>query len=553
MYSLQTINKQKIINIAFCVFVSFFILLWISPDSYLMHIGAFRSDSAWFHTCGRAWMEGMTPYVDFADSKGILLWLIYGVGYLLSPSSCYGVFWLSVVAYTVTFYNILRISRMFLDQSQSWYVIVVMPFFLFTCVCYNELRAEDFCYPAVFAGIYYTCLVLRNPSTAVLRKSAFWLGVAMMWCLLIKWTIFLMMGGMALVVAGVSLHRKSSVGIFYGLLGMAVMALPFAIYFIVAGNFGAFIQEYFLNTFSTTKSSDVQIFSLGRIVFCIFTLGAIFLLSLFGLKTKGFDKVCLFILSALWLLSFIIYCIVEGKLGLQLQCLLTSHPSVRDSFNANSHIYYILTIYITIVYAGILLFCKRFNISYWLMFVYFPFYLFLMFAGIHNYYFMIAMPFYIFFVICIIGHIPERICIKQNTTHIFAIASVLILATFVNISSRRLCFVQNKSADDFERVMRIIARKDYPKIIFFGEEFYEGSLARALPGCKYWAEQANSSEDMINDREKAVRQRRPDFVVVRGDKKNIDKLLVKSGYRPLCAYIVILYHGFVEKNMLYAK
>ena len=29
-------------------------------------------------------MNGMVPYVDFTDSKGPSLWLIYGIGYLLS-------------------------------------------------------------------------------------------------------------------------------------------------------------------------------------------------------------------------------------------------------------------------------------------------------------------------------------------------------------------------------------------------------------------------------------------------------------------------------------
>ena len=43
------------------------------------------------------------PYLDFADSKGLLLWLIYGIGYLISPTSYIGVFWLSIIAYTITF------------------------------------------------------------------------------------------------------------------------------------------------------------------------------------------------------------------------------------------------------------------------------------------------------------------------------------------------------------------------------------------------------------------------------------------------------------------
>ena len=32
-------------------------------------------------------MNGLTPYVDFTDSKGPLLWLIYGIGYLRAPAT----------------------------------------------------------------------------------------------------------------------------------------------------------------------------------------------------------------------------------------------------------------------------------------------------------------------------------------------------------------------------------------------------------------------------------------------------------------------------------
>lgn len=56
--------------------------LFCNIDSYLYaQIGQF--DSAAFFMCGKAMMNGLVPYADFADSKGVLLWFIYGLGYLL--------------------------------------------------------------------------------------------------------------------------------------------------------------------------------------------------------------------------------------------------------------------------------------------------------------------------------------------------------------------------------------------------------------------------------------------------------------------------------------
>ena len=148
-------------------FLSFVLLLLLSPDSYLADTYALRCDSAWFFTCGKAWMEGMIPYVDFADSKGPLLWLIYGLGYLLSPVSYHGVFWLSVVAYMLTLHFVWLTARLFLHPKESAFVLVSIPFFLFFIIYHNEVRAEDFCIPAICGGIYFTCRELIDLRASV--------------------------------------------------------------------------------------------------------------------------------------------------------------------------------------------------------------------------------------------------------------------------------------------------------------------------------------------------------------------------------------------------
>lgn len=153
--------------------------MWLSPDSFLMAYWSPRCDSAWFFTCGKAWMEGMTPYVDFADSKGPLLWLIYGIGYLLSPTSYIGVFWLSVLAYTFTFAILWRTSRIFVGRREAAFVLVMMSVLLFLREIHDEVRAEDFCMPWICVGIYCVTRSLLQPSDTELRKYAFWLGVGM--------------------------------------------------------------------------------------------------------------------------------------------------------------------------------------------------------------------------------------------------------------------------------------------------------------------------------------------------------------------------------------
>ncbi len=159
-------DSRALLHWVMLFFLSFLLLLLLSPDSYFADIYALRCDSAWFFTCGKAWMEGLTPYVDFADSKGPLLWLIYGLGYLFSPVSYHGVFWLSVVAYMITLHFVWLTARLFLKPKEAAFVLVSIPFFLFFKTYHNEVRAEDFCMPAICGGILFTCReLLSDPHT----------------------------------------------------------------------------------------------------------------------------------------------------------------------------------------------------------------------------------------------------------------------------------------------------------------------------------------------------------------------------------------------------
>ncbi len=228
-------------------FYSFFLLFFLSPDSYLYDVYN-RCDSAWFFMCGKAWMNGLVPYVDFADSKGPLLWLIYGVGYLLNSHSYVGVFWVSCVFYAVSFTFAYKICRLYLDRRGSVLVLALLPLVLFYKRLHYEVRAEDFCNTFIFIALYSLCCILKGRTDKrQLFKYAFAVGASMTCCLLIKWNYFFMIGGMALVVLFISIKKKTLSGLWGGLVGIAVPAIPFLAYFLIQGNFEAFITEYFIN------------------------------------------------------------------------------------------------------------------------------------------------------------------------------------------------------------------------------------------------------------------------------------------------------------------
>ncbi len=216
-------------------------------------------------------MNGMVPYVDFADSKGPLLWLIYGIGYLLNSHSYVGVFWVTCVFCAVSFTFAYKTSRLYLGRRASIIVLALLPLFLFYKRIHDEVRAEDFCNTFIIISLYSLCCILKGRTDKrQLFKYAFAVGASMTCCLLIKWNYFFMLGSMALVVLFISIRKDTLSGLWGGLAGIAAPAVPFLVYFLIQGNFEAFVHEYFINTSATITINQIGTKSFAREFFYAF-------------------------------------------------------------------------------------------------------------------------------------------------------------------------------------------------------------------------------------------------------------------------------------------
>ena len=247
---------------------SLVLLFFLSPDSYLRD-GFWRCDSAWFYTCGKAWMNGMVPYVDFSDWKGPLLWLIYGVGYLLNDHSYVGVFWMSIPFYTATLFIAYKLCRLFVDAKVAAIAVSFFPFFLLNSYYHYEVRAEDFCYTFIMLAMYCTCYTMkhRDAPAATHLRIGLAMGAACMCCVLIKWNIALMIMSLMAVTLYDAWRGKALGHSFAGMVaGFIAPALPFVVCFLVYGNLDDFIREYFLMTFDAVQRRSGMGTSLMSIV-----------------------------------------------------------------------------------------------------------------------------------------------------------------------------------------------------------------------------------------------------------------------------------------------
>lgn len=235
-------------------------LFFLSPDSYLYDL-YYHSDSAVFFVCGKAWMSGMVPYVDFTDSKGPLLWLIYGVGYLLSRHSYVGVYYVSILFYAVTLFAAYKLCLLFACRRAAALATVLLPGALLCFVCHFEVRAEDFCYPFETVALYCLCrcTVRRDGARAAGLDGAV-TGACCACCVMIKYNIGAAVAVIAAAQLWLSWRRGTGRRCLAGMCGgIAAVLLPFAVCFGIYGNTGAFVREYFLNTFLTMRTDGMML------------------------------------------------------------------------------------------------------------------------------------------------------------------------------------------------------------------------------------------------------------------------------------------------------
>lgn len=251
-----TVRDEVLIALMLSVLATLALLV-ASPDSYL-HDLYDHVDSAWYYLCGKAWANGLTPYVDFTDSKGPLLWLIYGLAYAMSPTDYTGVFWLTCLNFGVTLYIIYRCAWLLLgDRRLAVLAAVFMIMAYLYPAIHFEVKTEDFAQPYVALCLYGTLRLWLNQGRQS-GRGMWWLmvmGVCMGCVAMIKYSFVPMLAIFALLSLVALYRSRQGVwrGVLFLLAGMLLALLPWVCYFVATGTFKPFVQEYVGNTLATVS------------------------------------------------------------------------------------------------------------------------------------------------------------------------------------------------------------------------------------------------------------------------------------------------------------
>ena len=133
------------------------------------------------------------------------------------------------------------------------------------------------------------------------------------------------------------------------------------------------------------------------------------------------------------------------------------------------------------------------------------------------------------------------------------VALACLLGVGYNVRTENLVFFPSPEQKTWDEMQSVMQRKKRPQIMVMADNGY-GLLVKALPACKYWAMQFNSSDAMLENRHKALKEEKPDFVIVLAKYKieNIDTLfypvLHESGYRQ--CYVTVMVNGKTMKKAM---
>ena len=240
----------------FCLLLAFIVLMFTSKNSYLYEFNDWVDANAFF-TMGKSMFNGVVPYKDLFEQKGLILYVIYGIGYLFSNTTFHGVFFLEVFSFSIFLYYAHKIFSLYLDKKYSFILIPILAYLVTTSLAFvHGGSCEEFCLPFFMISLYY---YFKHFKVARLtNKEIIINGVCAGIIFMMKYTSLGLWMGFGLFLFIDYLRRKEIkdafkfCGLF--LLGMLIPTLLCFIYLGLNGALDEYIECYF--TFNMTVYND---------------------------------------------------------------------------------------------------------------------------------------------------------------------------------------------------------------------------------------------------------------------------------------------------------
>ena len=260
------VSRKKSLKLyaVFTVF-SFVIMMFCTKSSPLFVFNDWFDANVYF-TMGKGMMNSRVPYVDLIDNKGPLLYLIYGISWLIDHTGFTGVYLFQVFFLTVSLIYVYRLALLFISNEHTTVLIALcspMPMLIQKFYADNYDFGgggpDEFCRALMIISLFYFTFYYERPNEYKLKHTVLQ-GILFMCVFLIKFNLTVFWLGFLLVIACELIYRKQTLFLLKhigGFLSGAILtAAPYLIYGLLTNSLDEFVNTYFLYNWSYVNPSN---------------------------------------------------------------------------------------------------------------------------------------------------------------------------------------------------------------------------------------------------------------------------------------------------------
>ena len=490
-----TDTKKNWLSLLLCFFLAFVCITVCSKNSFLYAFNDWVDANAFF-TMGKGFVNGLVPYLDLFEQKGPILYLIYGIGYLFSHDSFFGIYLLEIISYTVFLYFSFKIASLYLDKKYAILACSLLGAIIASSTSFVQGgSAEEFCLP-LFAISFYSFLTYTNqdkvkPKLLILNGLFAGIVTLIKFNLLGFWFIW-----MALIFFKTIFQKKYKEAIFscgYFLLGMFIPIVLTILYFLIVEGLQDFIECYitFNLAYSNQVSLKVRLYQMYQGFKTYFLLdNVLFHLTIFGMIGLVFFRK---FSKNIWHILFL----------------------VLSFFFLNLGIYYSGTPYI--------------------------------------YYYLVSEIYILFGIVFLLWFLNDFFSFKKKSWQVgYFIVLVLFVVCLMFFFLKRSGNIKDMSLekDNFAQYTFLEVLDNYENPTLLNYDNLDGGFyttANILPNTKYFMRQNISYEqypDILDEQNRLIKEQGVDFVIIR---EYFDNL----GYRKNIPYLEENYDMIMSQEQIY--
>ena len=231
-----------------CLLAAFVFITICSKSSFIYPLNDW-GDAHCYFTIGRGIINGMVPYRDLFEQKGVFIFFIYAIAALISSTSFIGVYFIEIICAAVYLYYTLKTAALFMDISKYR---LGLTFFLAACVyssasfCHGGSVEEIFT-PIFVYGVY---LCVRQFEKHIIPNAkemiAFGIGSAVIFYTKYTLCIFIISLILFMLIEAKKSNYLSLLlrqAIFF-VIPCIIVTVIVMIYFLCNGALGDFYQHY---------------------------------------------------------------------------------------------------------------------------------------------------------------------------------------------------------------------------------------------------------------------------------------------------------------------